>query len=232
MNRSKLLLLAALSATTFVGCKSSSTPDRGERVPESANIEPAKSVEPAASVHVAAGDLAFSQQNVAEAVGQYRKALEMNANDDAAMYRLATVYAYAKQFDDSIAMWKRYNAATGDTAPGQSNLGRTFELAGRWREAEAAYVSSIRKDGSNATARINYGIMLAKRDRIDEATEQLSKVLRPAEVEYNLGSVFEIRQDFTSARERYARAIQLDPSLVAAQQRLDALRSPTFSAAQ
>jgi tetratricopeptide (TPR) repeat protein len=231
MNRSKLLLLAALSATTFVGCKSS-TPDRTERVAEAVKVDPSKSVEPAGSVHLAAGDLAFSQQNVPEAVAQYRKALEMNPNDDAAMYRLATVFAYAKQFNESIAMWKRYNAATGDSAPGLSNLGRTYELAGRWREAEAAYVSSIRKEGSNATARINYGIMLAKRDRIDEATEQLSKVLRPAEVEYNLGSVFEIREDFTSARERYARAIELDPGLVAAKQRLDALRTPTLSAAQ
>ena len=79
---------------------------------------------------------------------------------------------------------------------------------------------------------MNYGILLAKRDRLDEAEEQLSKVLRPAEVQYNLGSVFEIREDFTSARERYMRALQLDPGLVAAKQRLDALRTPTLSVAQ
>lgn len=230
MNRTKWTLLAAIAATTFVGCKSGA--DNRERVPESAKIESAKPVEPAASVHVAAGDLAIAQQNGEEAVKQYRKALEMNPADADAMYRLATVYALSKQFDDSVAMWKRYNAATNDSAEGQSNLGRTYELAGRWREAEAAYVASIRKDGSNATARINYGILLAKRDRIDEAEEQLSKALRPAEVQYNLASVFEIREDLTSARERYSRALKLDPTLVAAKQKLDALRAPAVSVAQ
>lgn len=224
-------ILAATAAATFAGCKSSG-PDRRERVAESVKVDESKPVEPSGSVHRAAGDLALSQQNAPEAVKQYRKALELNPADKAAMYRLATIYAYAKQFDDSIAMWQRYNAATADSAEGLSNLGRTYELAGRWREAEAAYVASIRKDGSNATARVNYGIMLAKRDRIDEAEEQLSKALRPAEVQYNLASVFEIRQDLTSARERYARAFALDPTLVAAKQKLEALRGPAVSAAQ
>ena len=233
MNRSTLrwTMMALTAATNFVGCKSSG-PDHAERVPEAVKVDAAKTAEPSASIHVAAGDLAFSQQNAEEAVKQYRKALEMNPADTDAMYRLATVYALAKQFDDSIAMWQRYNAATGNSSEGQSDLGRTYELAGRWREAEAAYVTSIRDNGSNATARINYGIMLAKRERIDEAEEQLSKALRPAEVQYNLASVFEIREDLTSARERYAKAYALDPTLVAAKQRLDALRGPAVSAAQ
>jgi tetratricopeptide (TPR) repeat protein len=224
----------ALATLGIVGCKSTDPASArgGERVSNVVSIEDTKPVVPGASVHVAAGDLAVSQQNLAEAAKQYRKAIEMNPKDDVAMFKLATVYAYARQFDDAISMWQRYNATTGDTAAGYSNLGRTYELAGRWREAEASYVQAIRRDPSNATARVNYGIMLAKRDRTDEAELQLGKALPPAEVQYNLGSVSELRQDLPSARSRYARAFELDPTLVAAKQRLAALGGSAVTAVQ
>lgn len=233
MTRANLMrmLMSAIAATAVIGCKSASE-QREARARETPVAEDTKPAEPTASVHVAAGDLALAQNNGDEAVKQYRKALEMDPSDDLAMYRLATVYAYARKFDDSIVMWQRYVGATGESAAGLSNLGRVYELSGDWKSAEAAYVKAIMKEPGNPTARTNYGIMLAKRERLDEAEAQLSKVLPPAEVQYNMGSVFEIRRDLTSARERYARAYQLDPTLIAAKQKLDQLRTPALSVAQ
>jgi len=58
----------------------------------------------------------------------------------------------------------------------------------------------------------------------EEATEQFSAVLKPAEVHYNLGSVFEQQGKPDLARAEYHKALILDPTLHDAKERLAALK--------
>jgi Flp pilus assembly protein TadD len=65
--------------------------------------------------------------------------------------------------------------------------------------------------------------MLARTGRIQEGMSQLAEVLSPAEVHYNVASVYEQQGRTDDAREEYQKALDLDPKLWEAQSRLSKL---------
>jgi tetratricopeptide (TPR) repeat protein len=223
MARHKSIAAALAMGLLLAGCKSEAT--RESMVPPDAKIETIKGKSPDANMHVVAGDLALNQGQEAEAIKQYQRAVILDPNNAPALFKLATICVYRSDFATAAEYWTKYLAATNDSAEGFSNLGRTYELAGNWKEAEVNYLKAIQKSPTSKAARVNYGVMLAKRDRFDEAEEQLGLVLAPAEVQYNLGSVFELRRNFDAARVAYGKAIDLDPTLLPARQRLALLKS-------
>jgi tetratricopeptide (TPR) repeat protein len=218
-------VLAAL-AMSFGGCKSSNRHEQAG-IPADAKVEEVRSVAPDAKVHIAAGDFAVNQGNRVEAIRQYEKALQLDPTGKIALYKMATLYTYDGQFDLAVATWQKYVDATNQSAGAYVNLGRANELAGKWKAAEVAYLRAINRESMNRAARVNYGILLAKRDRLDEAETQLGKVLRPEEVQYNLGSVHELRRDFAAASAAYTRAVEIDGNFTPARQRLSMLKSVT-----
>ena len=217
-----LLVLAAVA-----GCKSGGNDQVGMGIPPDAKIEDATVTNPGASAHLAAAELALSQNNLPEAIRQYNDALSKDPDNHKALYNLGTLYVYQRQFDQAIAAWDRYVRVTDNNATAWSNLGRAHELAGHWKEAEVNYLRAIERDPQNKSSRVNYGILLAKRDRMDEATKQLGVVLVPAEVQYNLGSVYELKKNYVKARECFEKALSFDPELTIARQRLEQLQSVT-----
>jgi tetratricopeptide (TPR) repeat protein len=225
---SSIGFVALTFAIAGAGCKSSNDA-RAQRdeVPADAKVELIKSVGPNANVHVAAGDLAVGQNKLDEAFKQYDKALQLEPNCKAALFKLATIYTYQENWDVAIATWQKYVDATNQSAGGYINLGRANELAQRWKPAEVAYLRAVNREPTNKAARVNYGILLAKRDRVDEAEAQLSQALKPAEVQYDLASVYELKRNFAAATAGYEKAIALDPNFVPAQQRLENLKAVT-----
>ena len=171
----------------------------------------------------AAGELAEGRGAYAQAAEQYRQALRRDPNHLPSLFRLGVVYAEMKNYPQAIDVWKRYVAATADSAAAYSNLAFCYELAGRPDDAEAAYARGIRKDPRHVACRVNYGLMLVRRGREGEGRLHLQAVLEPAEVHYNVGSVFESLGRPARAKAEYAKALQLDPALVDARTRLDGL---------
>ena len=182
--------------------------------------------EPALSAdsHFAAGMLAESHPNLPRAIDQYERCLKINPQHEQALFRLGIIRSQLKQYPQAIETWKRYAAATGDSAVAYSNLGLAYELAKRPAEAEAAYKKGIQRDAGNEACRVNYGLMLARSGRVPEAVKQFSEVLTPAQVSYNIASVYEQQGKTEQAREEYRRALELDPAMRDAQTRLAALR--------
>lgn len=223
MRKAVLFILLCVAAA---GCKGGSNSDNSG-IPTGAKIEPAERVDPNYKAHLAAAELALSQNNLPEATRQYNNVLAKDPDNVKALFNLGTLYVYQRQFDQAIAAWDRYVRVTDNNSIAWSNLGRAHELAGHWKEAEVNYLRAIERDPQNKSARVNYGILLAKRDRIDEATKQLSTVLVPAEVQYNLASVYELKKNYPQARAAYERALSFDPELMIAKQRLQLMQSVT-----
>lgn len=222
----RIVTASILFLATLSGCRSGDD-DRVGGIPPDAKIEPAEVITPGVRAHLAAAELALSQNNMLEAINQYSQVLAKDPENQKALYNLGTLYVYQRQFDQAIAAWDRYVRVTDNNANAWSNLGRAHELAGHWKEAEVNYLRAIERDPGNKAARVNYGILLAKRDRIDESTKQLSAVLVPAEVHYNLGSVYELKKNYVKAKECFERALSFDPELTIARQRLEQLQSVT-----
>jgi tetratricopeptide (TPR) repeat protein len=179
-----------------------------------------------AQTRFAAGQLAESRNDPANAVGQYKKVLELDPRHQGALFRLGTLYAQFKQYPDAIRTWQDYIKATDGSAVGYSNLGFCYELAGQAGDAESAYRKGIEKDPTCRPCRVNYGLMLARQDRQADAVAQLQAVLRPAEVHYNLGSVYQMQGHKQQARDEYHKALELDPKMTEAEVRLSELEHP------
>lgn len=234
MRRKLLLPCVALSAMTCMGgCSSNSrNAEPIQRVNGAAanelnanhsRFEETEDPPISADTRVAAGQLAESQGLLAQAAQQYGEALKVDPSHQVALYRLGTLRVQLKQFPQAIDAWKQYVRATNGSAAAYSNLGFCHELAGQPGAAEDAYRQGIAREPTNQPCRVNYGLMLARNGREAEAVTQLSAVLSPAEVHYNLASVYEQlgRQD--QARAGYQRALELDPKLWEAQSRLSKL---------
>lgn len=176
-----------------------------------------------APTRFAAGQLAESQRNFPAAIEQYKMAIKIDSKHTPSLFRLGTLYAQSRRFPEAIDVWKQYVRATNNSATAYGNLAFCYEVAGQVHEAEAAYKAGITREPKNRLCRINYGLMLARLGRTSEASEQLGAVLKPEEVHYNLGSVFEHVGKKDDAKSEYEKALQLNPSFWDAKKRLDRL---------
>jgi tetratricopeptide (TPR) repeat protein len=177
-----------------------------------------------ASTRFAAGQLAEGQGNTEAAILQYREALKIDPNHQQALFRLGAVLTQNKRFDEALATWQRYLKVTKQAPAAYNNLALCYEAADRTDDAEQAYQAGIARDPKDSSCRVNYGIMLARKGRLEDATTQLSTVLAPAEVQYNLGSVFEQTGHIEQAKAYYRKALELDPRLTDARSRLAHLK--------
>lgn len=177
-----------------------------------------------ANTRFAAGQLAESQGDLERAMMQYREALKIDPNHRASIFRLGSVLTAQKRYPEAIGVWQQYIKATRGSSAAYNNLAYCYEQAGRLADAEAAFRTGIERDPGKNTCRVNYGLMLARHDRIDDAVAQLQMALSPAEVNYNLGSVMEQMGRRDQAKGYYQKALELDPRLADARQRLAALK--------
>ncbi len=223
MNRLKIDFVGlAVLVVALGGCGGKSATDRPTGVGRTA-FE--RSDDPAimADTYFAAGQLAESQGLGAKAIEQYRSALGLDPRHQASLYRTAVVRTQLRQFPEAIAAWEAYLKETGYGATGYSNLGFCYELAGRAEEAERAYKQGVANEPANVACRTNYGLMLARLGRRNEAIVQLQAVLPDAQVHYNLGSVHESLGQAEQAKAEYAKALSLDPGLREAREKLAGL---------
>ena len=177
-----------------------------------------------ADTRFAAGQLAESQGNVELAVQQYRAALKLDPDHKQTLFRLGALYTEAKRYSEAVAVWQHYVKVTKQSADAYNDLALCYEQAGKLGEAEQTFKTALGRSPDNATCHVNYGLMLARAGRVDDATKQFQTVLMPAEVQYNLGAVFEQQGKLDEAKARYRRALELDPNLVDARSRLAVLK--------
>jgi tetratricopeptide (TPR) repeat protein len=247
--RPRLILPVLLCLALAVGCKGNkkdpNAPDqsagksaRGNKGKSDAKLEQAQrdarqkpdkfetSDDPplSADTHFAAGQLSEYQGNFPAAIAQFQEALKLNPNHRNALYHLGQVYTATRQYGEAFAVWQRYLKVTNYSPAAYNNLALCYEQAGRLEDAEKAYKAGIEKDPSDPSCRVNYGLMLARHGRIDDATAQLQTVLSPAETQYNLGSVYEQLGNRDEAKRRYRKALELDPKLADARRRLADLK--------
>lgn len=176
-----------------------------------------------AQTHFAAGQLAETQHAPQRAIEQYRKALTKEPNHVPTLYRLGILHSKLHQHQEAISVWTKYVKAAGGTPAAYANLGFAYELAGRITDAENAYLKGIKLDPKDPPCRVNYGLMLARNNRINEATLQLQTVLPQAQVHYNIASVYEWMGRKEQARIEYRKALDLDPQMKEAEARLASL---------
>jgi tetratricopeptide (TPR) repeat protein len=237
MNRSRIVLTVGLASAMLLsgGCANSqkeeaeaaeqrykllngSTSDQVGR-----NGKPLPEPEVNANTRFAAGRLAESTGKLDAAMMQYQQALIADRNHIPSLYRLGIVLTRTRHFDRAAVVWKQYIKATHDSANGYSNLGFCYEMAGDVANAEEAYKQGFKRDPKHEPCRVNYGLMLARQGRIEEAEEQLSAVLKADEVAFNIAAIYADQGKTDLARAELTRALEVNPKNTAAQEKLATL---------
>jgi tetratricopeptide (TPR) repeat protein len=219
------LLSVAAVGGSLVGCVTKTQPSSvTNTIPDMKDpSEPKPNAPISANTRFAAGTLAEQQGDLPRAATQYEAALKLEPTAPATLMRLGMVYTSMQQFDKAIATWHRYIKATNNSAAGYCNLGLTQELAQHFSESESAFKSAVAADPKNEPARVNYGLMLARQGRLDDAMAQLQAVLTPAESHYDIASVLESQGKTSLAKSQYREALRSDPDMNDAKSRLAAL---------
>jgi tetratricopeptide (TPR) repeat protein len=229
-----IFLSAALGLSAAAGCAATHESASGisavpraqadQMTAQHARFENARDPRLTAQTHFAAGRLAESQGVTRQAIVQYKHAVSIDPRHLPSLYRLGVLYTQVNAYSDAIHAWNKYLTGTANDATAWSNLGYCYELAGQPARAEEAYLRGIEMDPKNAPCRINYGLMLTRLGREREAVAHLRAVLPPAQVHYNIASVFEQQGRKDEAKEHYWRALDWDQNLLAARERLSALK--------
>ena len=227
LSKASIVLLAAM--LLLAGChapkdSAAANADHRKISPDDVKFETTEDPPLKAKTHFAAGQLAESQGDYKTAIEQYWTAVKIDGKYKDALFRLGIVYCHLQHYPDAIVAWKEYLKATGGDATGYSNLGFCHELAGQQAKAEESYRKGIAKDPTNNPCRVNYGLMLARENRLAEATLQLQVVLTPAEIHYNFASIYEHEGRMNQARVEYRKALDADPSFADAEIRLSMLK--------
>lgn len=216
----------AVGLIVLSGCQSSG-PNQAN-APHHENIDdtsiadaPMPSIKP--QTYIAAGDLAAARGQFPLAAKQYEGAVKLNPNDAPTLKKLALCYVKADQMPAAIDAWQRYSKATDGSSEAYGALGYAYELAGNPTAAEQTYIAGIAKHPDGGLVHVNYGLMLVRNNRVDEAVKQLSAVLQPHEVNYDIAGVYQQLGRRDLAQFYYRRALECNPNFYAAKQRLAAL---------
>ncbi len=122
-------------------------------------------------------------------------------------------------------------AATDGAAEAWRNLAICLELAKRPTDAEPAYLKALAAEPTDATSRVNLGMLLARAGRVGEAESHLARVMPTAAVHHHLAHAAQQRGDARQAARHLRAAAAADPSYSNVRVRAPKMEPPRQDAA-
>ena len=149
--------------------------------------------------------------------------LRDDPDDPFTRFAIAQEYAKSGRDADAAAAYAALVRDRPDYVGTYYHLGAVYRRLNRPADAEATYQTGIAKHPDGPLCHVNYGLMLVRKSDVDNAVKQLSAVLKPAEVNYNIASVYSELGRKDLAQFYYKRSLQCDPGFVPARQKLAAV---------
>ncbi len=177
--------------------------------------QPAEEAKPAPEpkllplTHFTAGNLLEKQGNYLQAIGQYRKAIELNASFGAAYSRLGLCYTKTGQYDQAVKALQQAVKLQPPSAQIWNNLGFAWMAQRDYRKAEECLTRALQVNSRFARARLNLAIALVQQNRDIDALGHLLAVAPEPIAQYNLGTMQLAAGRAAEARGSFQRALQL-----------------------
>ncbi len=124
------------------------------------------------------GQVLLENRRYAEAVGYFRRTIDINPSLSAAYSNLGSAYLYLNQYDSAIAYLEIANGLNPHSPPQLSNLGTAYFYNGQYDRAEKCLDRAVDLDSSNVAARLMLVMLYRATERTDEyvnAMVELSK---------------------------------------------------------
>jgi tetratricopeptide (TPR) repeat protein len=176
-----------------------------------------------------ANKLVGQQANSEEAAFQYKEAVRLIPDFEAAHVGLGKLLAAEGRADDAISEYLEALRIKPDYAEAHDVLAVTLARLGRSQEAVGHWEQALRIYPDFAEAHYNLGLALARIDRLPEAMEHWEQAVRIkpdyAEAHYNLGIALEHMGNLPGAIAQYKEALRIQPDFVRAQSHLARIRT-------
>ena len=161
---------------------------------------------------------------LSEAVGCFRRALELAPNDAVAHHGLGTAFKDQGKLDDAAACYRRALELKPDFAVANNNLGTVFRDQGKLDDAVACFRRALQLQPDYGFAHYNLGNVCKDQGKLDEAVACYRRAveLKPdhAEVHNNLGIALKEQGKLDEAIACYRRTLELKPDFALADNNL------------
>jgi tetratricopeptide (TPR) repeat protein len=191
----------------------------------------------------ALGVVLRKQGRPAEALPHVQRAVRLRPDSARLRHTLATVLEDLGRHDAAIAQLRKAVELSPRFADAHDGLGTLLQKQGKTDEALRHFLIALEINPELTDLYAPAGTLLAVRGRLPAAlrlfAEAVRRQPRSAVAWYNLAVTLERLGKISEARDAYGRALELDPGLLAARQRLQMtgglpapLKTPTASSAQ
>lgn len=149
------------------------------------------------------------------AVDAYRRAVELNPNDNEMRNGYATLLIEARDPERAIEESKKVLMRDPANAAAQMNIGYAYLKTGEFDKAEKAYRAAVTDDPKSPAAHYDLAIALKMKDQLEAAQNELRAAveLDPslAEAHYTLGITCWQLGDFSATKQEMKAAIAVRP---------------------
>ena len=155
------------------------------------------------------------QDRFDEAIGYYRRSLEIEPHNDACHINLGNLLKNNDDLTGAANCYKRSLEINPGNAWVHSNLGTVLAARGLHDDAVASHQRALEIDSSNALIHSNLGNALEALGRLDDAVAAHQRALEIdpgiASIHNNLGSALETQGLLDEAVASYRRALEINP---------------------
>lgn len=152
-----------------------------------------------------------SQGETDQAIHAYEAVLAQQPHPTA-MHRLGVLWMKKGDPSRAVPYFQQAVSKGGENAELLCDMGYAYYVMQRYAEAEQALRRSVELDPRLARAHVNYGLLLARTGRQDDALYAFSRAgLSEAEARNNLAFALMIERRFPEAQAQYNGALQADP---------------------
>ncbi len=164
--------------------------------------------------------LAFEFENTSrfsDAIFYLKKAIEINPENEAALYELAFCYELGGKHEESAKYYTDYLEKYPYAETAWFNLGVAYNRLKLFEKAIDAYDYAIAVNQKFASAYFNKANSLAHLGRYDEAIEVYKETFGCEEPDantfYYIGECYEKKEEYEHALANYNKAVKLDPHM-------------------
>ena len=168
-------------------------------------------------VYLAAGRMHEGKGDLEGAEKQYERALQVGPNDLNSLVTMARLKDKQNKYDTAVLYYQKALAAHPKSGLVHNDLGLCYARHQQLAAAQRELTEAVALTPDNSMYRNNLAAVLVEGNRDAEAYQVLAAVNPPAVAHYNLAFLLNQRGNNESAAAHLQQALQIDPSLAAAQ---------------